>query len=446
MIPRRTGQRARRRAAVAVLFALAGAPLVAGQASDTFVVESPLATEARLRPDATETFTWSVANHHPTAELLVAVTISGAGPAYDARSLPARTTLEPGESAEVAVEVRRLPDVAAGRAEIAVAFLAVNSSLDLLVANETVLVVEPRGTDRVLGILPNPLPPPLDGAYGVVLLDIVVWGLVALVVLPFLAGVVGRLTAGASRRVNREIVGKMRTPVFLAIVLWGLRDAVLELPHPAFVGPTVTLLSVALFVSVLLVLYRVADSLLYYYSEQVAGRTETKLDDVLIPILRKVAVVVVVLAGIFYALETFGVDLTVFVAGGVVVSMVLAFAAQDTLSNFFSGVYLMLDQPFNEGEDIELETGEVCRVDHVGLRSTRLYHYRRHQLIVLPNNLLASRRVVNLHRPDLTYRVQIDVGVAYGSDPDEVREAMLRAIRGHASVREDEAHPIVVQL
>jgi small-conductance mechanosensitive channel len=132
-------------------------------------------------------------------------------------------------------------------------------------------------------------------------------------------------------------------------------------------------------------------------------------------------------------MDTSGIDVTVFLAGSLVAGLVLAFALQDTLSNYFSGLHLMLDQPFKVGDTI-LVGDDYCEVISVGFRSTRLYNIFNHDVQILPNNQLANQTVINKTEPDSSLRINVIVGVAYGSPVDKVKEIILDAVRSQDDV------------
>ncbi len=72
-----------------------------------------------------------------------------------------------------------------------------------------------------------------------------------------------------------------------------------------------------------------------------------------------------------------------------------AFAAQESLSNFLSGIFLLMDQDIKEGGLIEID-GDGCRIEKIGLRTTKLYHRPSHNILVIPNNKMSREIVVNL--------------------------------------------------
>lgn len=291
----------------------------------------------------------------------------------------------------------------------------------------------------VLGLWENPLPPPVDNAYGVFLLDVLFWGLIAIVLIGAQDRIVAWLTRHAEKNVSARIVRDLRKPMFFALVFFGFTQSWAALPPGWWVDLGHRILAAATILVTMYVVYKLFRAVLTYYVENISARTESTLDDILVPVLEKVGAVVIVVAGLLYFIGTLGIDLGAFIAGGVVVSMVLAFAAQDTLSNFFAGLFLMLDRPFGRGDDIMLVTGgpltgDVFRVDHVGLRSTRLYHYKNHQLVVMPNNDLAKNPIVNLMYPDQRWRVHLPVQTNYGVDVDKVQDLLQKAAAAHPMV------------
>ena len=99
---------------------------------------------------------------------------------------------------------------------------------------------------------------------------------------------------------------------------------------------------------------------------------------------------------IIFALNASGIEITALLAGAGIMGIVIAFAAQDTLSNFFSGIHLLLDRPFKIGDVIYMEPGKYWRVINVGMRSTRLYSIFDHELVIMPNNSVANQKIINI--------------------------------------------------
>lgn len=112
--------------------------------------------------------------------------------------------------------------------------------------------------------------------------------------------------------------------------------------------------------------------------------------------------------------------------------LAVALALRDTLENFFAGLHIMADRPLAEGDTILIhETGDTGVVMKVGWRSTRIRN-SDNNILVVPNLKLSSGIVTNLSAQDASVFVRIQVGVAYGSDADRVREVLLDEVRAAA--------------
>jgi MscS family membrane protein len=287
----------------------------------------------------------------------------------------------------------------------------------------------------LVGPWENPLPAPLDGTFGTFLLSVSLWLLLAAAVRLLVGPLLRALARRTKTALDDKVVDILGTPLFLAVFFAGLRRSLdlLDLP-PALAG----LLDVAgslLAIAVIgYVAFRTWNEVALVYVHRRAERTQSTIDGRLLPVLEKLGGVLIVLfAGVAF-LQALGVSFGWLLAGGAFASLVIGLAAQDTLSNFFSGLHLLLDQPFREGDEIQLETGEICTVRKVGLRSSHLYNTQSHQMLIVPNNLLATRPVTNLLRPDRRQRVWLDIGVTYQADADQVRRILLDAALAHPRV------------
>lgn len=335
--------------------------------------------------------------------------------------------------------VGRNGDVAAGPSplvRVARAWLL----LGLLAAAPTAAAQDaPDGQDQsprlVLEEWQNPLPEPLDGAFGTFLLNVLAW----LVLASFARLLVGPVLQLAARRtktpMDDTLIDILGTPLFVVILFVGIRASLDAFTVRPGVAQAIDIVgSLVVVVVVGYILFRSWNEVALVYAKRLARRTSGTLDNRLMPLFEKLGgLIIVILAGTFF-LRALGVGFGWVLAGGAFASLVIGLAAQDTLSNFFSGIHLLLDQPFREGDEIQLQTGEVCTVRKVGLRSSHLYNGQSHEMLIVPNNLLATNKVTNLMRPDRKHRIWLDVGVTYGADPDQVRRLMTEAALAHPLV------------
>lgn len=145
---------------------------------------------------------------------------------------------------------------------------------------------------------------------------------------------------------------------------------------------------------------------------------------------------VIVGLGLLIMLDMMGVSITPLLASLGIGSLAVALALQDTLSNFFAGIHLMVDKPLRVGDFVKLESGQEGTVLEIGSRSTRL-KTPSDNIIVLPNSKLTNSVMTNFHLHSKTYPVSIDVGVEYNSDlrrvekiTNEVARNVLKTVPG----------------
>ncbi len=174
-------------------------------------------------------------------------------------------------------------------------------------------------------------------------------------------------------------------------------------------------------------LTKFVDISLEWYEQEIAPTTDTKFDEEYMPLIRNIVRITLLIITVLVALSYLGVDITPALAGLGIAGLAVGLALQDTLANFFAGIYLLADRPVRIGDYIKVG-GEEGRVEEVGWRSTRLTTWDN-RLVVLPNKVLAEQTIVNYFGPTKPMRHVIEVGVAYGSDLDKVESVILKAIK-----------------
>ncbi len=123
-------------------------------------------------------------------------------------------------------------------------------------------------------------------------------------------------------------------------------------------------------------------------------------------------------------LSSLGIAITPILTALGVSSLAIALALQDTLSNMFSGFYIILNRQIRVGDYIKLESGQEGYVVDVGWRSCRMEELSGN-IIIIPNNRLSQAIVTNFHFPDQLVTVPVQLGVSYDSDLDKVEMATV---------------------
>ncbi len=211
-------------------------------------------------------------------------------------------------------------------------------------------------------------------------------------------------------------------PVGYLLLIWGLYTAVSILPLPD--GPVAGVAKVLVDATIVWFLFRSVDVGVHYLS-RLAARTESKLDDQLVPMLKKALKVTIGVIGFVWIVQHLGYSVSSLIAGLGIGGLAVALALQDTLANFFGAVFLFLDRPFAVGDWIKLGDVEGV-VEEIGFRSTRVRTWPA-TLVTVPNKTVANATVDNWSRMPKR-RVTQTVGVTYETTADQM-EQVVKAIR-----------------
>lgn len=251
-----------------------------------------------------------------------------------------------------------------------------------------------------------------------------------------------RLTSSTKTNFDDAILNTLRLPSYWLIVVLSLDYALRRLDFiTARWGEQVDSL---LYILYLLVGFAFAWSLIQnmfaWYGEEIATRTETDLDQQLMPFFRRVALIILTAVGLITLLGYFDVEIGALVTTLGIGSLAIALAAQAALSDTISGFIIMIDRPFRIGDRIEIQDLDTWGdVVDIGLRSSRI-RTRDNRMVIVPNSVLGKSLIVNYSYPDSQYRIQIQVGVAYGTDLEKARQVMVEAVSNVEGVLTD--HPV----
>ncbi|MEO6708994.1 MAG: mechanosensitive ion channel family protein [Planctomycetota bacterium] len=199
------------------------------------------------------------------------------------------------------------------------------------------------------------------------------------------------------------------------------------------------LANIGLTIAMVWTAYRLVDVLSWVMAQK-ASRTETKFDDMLVPLVRRTLKFVVVFLGVLLMVTRLNSDLWGLVAGLSIGSLAVGFAAKDSIENLFGTFTVLMDKPFQLGDLILLD-GIEGSVEDVGFRSTRL-RTAEDSLISVPNSRFISAHVEN--RGLRRYRrVRTMLGLTYDTPPAKIEafcEGVRELIRRHPYTRKSEYH------
>ncbi|NND70463.1 MAG: mechanosensitive ion channel family protein [Rhodothermales bacterium] len=223
------------------------------------------------------------------------------------------------------------------------------------------------------------------------------------------------------------------------IGIWYAAARVLELPtEPADVQQIVFQgLLIALAVAVTWLFFRLLDVAAGALA-RVSDNTDSKLDDQLVPLLRKTLKVFVSIIIVVMVIQNLGYSVTSIIASLGIGGLALALAAKDAVANFFGSLIVFTDQPFHVGDWIEVNDVSGI-VEEVGFRTTIVRTFEK-SVASVPNQTFTSNTIVNHSRRPVR-RIKMVIGLTYDATPDQINsfcDEVKKLISGNPSF--DEGH------
>lgn len=184
-------------------------------------------------------------------------------------------------------------------------------------------------------------------------------------------------------------------------------------------------------------LWKLVDIFILWYQEKYTDHEERSGKEAVLLLGERTVRTLIVLVGVIITLDHVGFNISALVTAIGIGGLALSLAAQDTIANMISGVIILIDQPFRAGDRIEIqELNTWGDVVNIGLRSTRI-RTLDNRLVIVPNSSISNNQVVNYTFPDPRYRIQTEIGVAYGTDLRKVREVITKSLIGVEGVLPD---------
>lgn len=183
-------------------------------------------------------------------------------------------------------------------------------------------------------------------------------------------------------------------------------------------------------------LWRLTDGLAVYFKDR-AARTETSLDDQLVPFVSKTLKIFIVITSVLVVAQNMGYSITGLIASLGIGGIAIAMAARDTIANVFGSIMILIDRPFTIGDWIRTSEFEGV-VEEIGFRSTRIRTFAK-TLINVPNSSLANMVIDNIHAMPKR-RVKMRIGITYATPPARIQaaiEGIEKILKEHAGVDQD---------
>ncbi len=290
--------------------------------------------------------------------------------------------------------------------------------------------------DKILELYNSTLaffgPSPYLKLLGVLLIFVVIGLIFNFVVIKLLKRVISKTPA----RGMADAFDYLSKPIFVTFILLALVQSarVLQMPENYLAIVIAILRTIAIYIWATFAL-KVSKYSLNVFCD--LGREQKLLQKSTLPLFQNFAYIFIIAIAIYFMLLVWGVNVSAWLASAGILGVALGFAAKDTLANLFAGVFIVADSPYKVDDTIELETDERGRVTHIGIRSTRIMTLDNVE-ITIPNSIMGNTVVTNIAGgPSTKHRIHIPVGVAYGSNVDQVRALLLQVCIDNQTVCQD---------
>ena len=171
------------------------------------------------------------------------------------------------------------------------------------------------------------------------------------------------------------------------------------------------------------------------YGLPIAERTDTDVDERVLRLLDLTAVYLIWTAGILVALREIGIEVTAFLASLGIIGLAVALAARTVLSNVLAGVTLTADRNLRVGDRIQV-AGHIGDVLEINLHKT-VIRTRDNEIVLIPNDVLGKEIIINHMLPEQKTRIEMSIGVAYGTDLDRATALLHEILQTSSRVHED---------
>jgi MscS family membrane protein len=242
-----------------------------------------------------------------------------------------------------------------------------------------------------------------------------------------------RISAGSRTDLDEQFFRLIGGAGALVVVYLSLIAAVQVLPLGAVLASVIIRVLVSLLILHLLRAALRGAHLALLLLSKIRDRFEI-VEERTIPLFDIAFTIIIIGIATYALLQVWNIDATAWLASAGVIGIAVGFAAKDTLANLFAGFFIIADAPYKMGDYVVLDSGDRGEVTRVGIRSTRLLT-RDDVEIIVPNSEMANTKVVNESGGRwVKFRIRVKVGVAYGSDVDQVVDVLERVALAHDAV------------
>ncbi len=246
--------------------------------------------------------------------------------------------------------------------------------------------------------------------------------IIAKIIYWIFGNVIKRMAAKTKSRIDDIIVDTFQQPVVFGLTIFGLWYGIRQLMFPDKIHHWINnVYHVLIVITITWLIARLVDAILKEYLVPLAEKTESDMDDQLIPVVRKGLRAGIWILGIIVALNNAGYDVAALIAGLGIGGLALALAAKETISNIFGGITVFTDKPFKINDRIKID-GFDGTITEIGIRVTRLKTLEG-RIVTIPNSKFTAGMVENVSL-EPSRKVVLNIGLIYDTPTIKMEKAM----------------------
>ncbi len=223
-------------------------------------------------------------------------------------------------------------------------------------------------------------------------------------------------------KVDDLLLHTIEKPLIFFLIIIGIGLGLRALTIPASMLPTIDAISgILITIGAAWIAVNLIDAGIKLYLMPLVEATDTRLDDQLIPVASKTVKWLIIIFALLLIVSSFGYDITAVLAGLGIGGLAIAFAAQETISDMFGGLSILVSKPFMVGDWVDFE-GTVGVVERVSLRHTTIRNLDKRQ-VVIPNSKISKGLVVNISSAPAR-KILMNLGLTYETPVKKINKAI----------------------
>ncbi|MFA7031427.1 MAG: mechanosensitive ion channel family protein [Candidatus Methanomethylophilaceae archaeon] len=293
--------------------------------------------------------------------------------------------------------------------------------------------------NKILGIIPNTLPSPLDSPQAAALITMALWALMAAIVGKAVVPVVLYIPTRGNREIRKMVAGSLFKLIFLAVVIFGIYESLKVLGSSEYViDVSGRMAAISYVVLGALISWRAYVIALDHMFSKIGRDVKSGgVDETLVPLFKMIGQIIIVTLVVAAIFSLMGADLMGIIAGAGIAGLAISLGAQSMLRQFFSGITLLTTRPFKAGDIVRIDKSMELKVQEVGIMTTWFKNPWNEEIISMPNDKVAASEITNMTGENMFYRFNLFLEVTRDADLALAKKILVEAAMSRPQVIKD---------